>query len=100
MNMKQILSIALVAIFLSACQSQSAKNENSNFPSEVNSSSAQPTHNPAHGQPYHDCSLAVGAPLVVKEPALKSDPTKEVRLNPAHGQPGHRCDIAVGAPLT
>src|SRR5690554_4060967 len=101
MNMKQILMIAVVAIFMSACQSQSAKNENANFPSSetpLNSSSDRPTHNPAHGQPYHDCSLAVGAPLVVKEPATNSDANKEVRLNPAHGQPGHRCDIAVGAP--
>lgn len=101
--MKQILSIAVLALVMSACQSKSAKNENANFPStstEATSSAAdKPTHNPAHGQPFHDCSIAVGAPLVAKEPAAGSDGTK-ARLNPAHGQPGHRCDIAVGAPLT
>lgn len=99
--MKQILSIAVLALFMVACQSESAKNENANFPSSESTSSSteRPTRNPAHGQPFHDCSLAVGAPLVVKEPAAGED-GKEVKLNPAHGQPGHRCDIAVGAPLT
>lgn len=99
--MKQVLSIAALALFMLSCQSQSAKNENANFPSSevTNSAGDMPTHNPAHGQPFHDCSLAVGAPLVAKEPAAGSD-GKEVKLNPAHGQPGHRCDIAVGAPLT
>jgi hypothetical protein len=97
--MKHILSIFLVALFLSACQTPSAKNENSNIPAtDVSATDAEiPTHNPAHGQPYHDCSIAVGAPLVVK---TKSSTTNEVKLNPAHGQPGHRCDLAVGAPLT
>lgn len=99
--MKQILSLAVLALFMSACQSESAKNENANFPSSesTNSASDRPTHNPAHGQPFHDCSLAVGAPLVVKEAAVGAD-GKELKLNPAHGQPGHRCDIAVGSPLT
>jgi len=80
-----------------------------------------PAKNPAHGQPFHDCSIAVGAPLVNRQtivnpsapglppgqslpavppvqpvlPALRSG----VKLNPAHGKPGHRCEIAVGAPL-
>lgn len=108
--MKQILSIFVVALLISACQSPSAKNENANFPtsesSPVNSSeqsvfsAEMPTHNPAHGQPYHDCALPVGAPLVVQEPVVQPGPLKEqVKLNPEHGLPGHRCDIAVGAPL-
>lgn len=89
--MKQILSVFLVAFIMSACQS-SADNQNSNNPTSI---SEIPTHNPAHGQPHHDCSLAVGAPLV-KQPA----PANEIKVNPAHGQPGHRCDIEVGAPLS
>ena len=73
--------------------------------------------NPAHGQPGHDCSIAVGAPLnktaatatqtlsqTVSTPSITSSPavnsnTAKGKLNPAHGQPGHRCDIAVGQPL-
>lgn len=99
--MKQFLSIVLLAFFMSACNSKSAKNENSNFSSEeISSANEQPTHNPAHGQPYHQCSLAVGAPLPVKQSAVDAEGAKEVRLNPDHGLPGHRCDIAVGAPLT
>ncbi len=96
--MKHILTIFLVALFLGACQTPSAKNENSNIPAtNVDALNSEiPTHNPAHGQPYHDCSIAVGAPLVVKAESS----TNEVKVNPAHGQPGHRCDVAVGAPLT
>ncbi|MGR3810828.1 hypothetical protein [Jiulongibacter sp. NS-SX5] len=48
--------------------------------------------NPAHGQPGHDCSVAVGAPLPQAASA-------NVKINPAHGQPGHDCSVAVGAPL-
>ncbi|TKC13030.1 hypothetical protein FA048_05275 [Pedobacter polaris] len=85
--------------------------------------------NPKHGEPGHDCSIAVGAPLkagtkantapavttptvtqvVSPQPtaAVTSTPqstagtvdSKGQKLNPAHGQPNHRCDIAVGAPL-
>ncbi|RZL45985.1 MAG: hypothetical protein EOP00_16415 [Pedobacter sp.] len=82
--------------------------------------------NPAHGEPGHDCSVAVGAPLkasarantataqaqqtvqtVSPQPTATSTPqaavatvdSKGQKLNPAHGQPNHRCDIAVGAPL-
>lgn len=76
--------------------------------------------NPEHGQPGHDCAIAVGAPLNSKptQAATKaaaptinvSQPSssaavpllneKGQRLNPAHGQPGHKCEVAVGAPLT
>ena len=84
--------------------------------------------NPAHGEPGHDCSVAVGAPLKAstRTNAAKTMPpqptvqtvtppttaavtatpqpiatvdSKGQKLNPAHGQPNHRCDIAVGAPL-
>ncbi len=70
----------------------------------------RPAVNPAHGQPFHDCNIAVGAPLpAAAQPAsaapgqaVPSAPGNKpgVRLNPAHGQPGHRCEIAVGAPLS
>ena len=87
-----------MAFIASACQSIPESKENTNNPSSIADSSIAeiPTHNPAHGQPYHDCSIAVGAPLVRKQPA----PAKEITRNPEHGKPGHRCDIPVGAPLT
>ena len=78
--------------------------------------------NPAHGQPGHDCAIAVGAPLNSKgTKAVSANATPKInvtqpaatttsvvpvlnekgqRLNPAHGQPGHKCEVAVGAPLT
>jgi hypothetical protein len=67
--------------------------------------------NPAHGQPGHDCAVAVGAPLnskaspganaLVTPTALPvAAPGKTLPgTNPAHGQPGHDCAVAVGAPL-
>ncbi|WP_341227539.1 hypothetical protein [uncultured Arcticibacterium sp.] len=71
--------------------------------------------NPAHGQPGHDCAVAVGAPLPAKgaakaaAPASISAPAATTpnfglpanvgKVNPAHGQPGHDCGVAVGAPL-
>jgi len=76
--------------------------------------------NPAHGQPGHQCEIAVGAPLDSKPavpnptqiqspvsanqivPVTNASPVTQnvaAGMNPAHGQPNHRCDIAVGAPL-
>ena len=66
--------------------------------------------NPAHGQPGHDCALAVGAPLPSKAgvgtpiPAMPATApnfttSNNTKLNPAHGQPGHDCAVAVGDPL-
>ena len=73
----------------------------------------RPSINPAHGMPYHDCSIAVGAPLAgngnAAQPAMPAFtptlpnlqiPPAGIKLNPAHGKPGHRCEIAVGAPLS
>lgn len=74
--------------------------------------------NPPHGQPGHDCAIAVGAPLK-GSPAANAVPTSAPtmnfptatpspspastsggqRLNPPHGQPGHDCAVQVGAPL-
>lgn len=124
--MKKALYIGAIALMLSACQPQTNKNETVITPtpngipsaSTQNASSTQkPANNPAHGQPFHDCSIPVGAPLVAKQapaspqmsapaPVLPeatnppSAPNKEVKLNPAHGEPGHRCEVAVGAPLS
>ena len=77
-----------------------------------NQAGQRPLVNPAHGLPYHDCSIAVGAPLAEKgnvsqpvQPAFTptlpqlQSPQGGVKVNPAHGKPGHRCEIAVGAPL-
>lgn len=77
-----------------------------------------PGMNPAHGQPGHDCSIAVGAPLnsakkaapggaqpiqVQQAPQATAAPQPAAggsgKVNPAHGQPGHDCKVAVGAPL-
>lgn len=98
--MKQILSILAVALFMTACGSQTSDNENSSaaIESSIESAETIPALNPAHGQPHHDCAVSVGAPLAAKK-ANGEPAEKKVQLNPAHGQPGHRCDIAVGAPL-
>ena len=89
--------------------------------SPVASTSVKPALNPEHGQPYHRCEIAVGAPIdsapsqqqatpqaqtpsilspnVAPAPQAQSLGPKPA-LNPAHGEPHHRCDLAVGAPLT
>jgi hypothetical protein len=75
--------------------------------------------NPAHGQPGHDCAVAVGAPLGGLGAGQTAAPTRtsttqaianplggpvprfnvNSNVNPAHGQLGHDCAVAVGAPL-
>lgn len=77
--------------------------------------------NPAHGQPGHDCTIPVGAPLdgsattntqTQVQPQMSTGNTSPVRVNntgtttsatpmknPPHGQPGHDCAIPVGADL-
>lgn len=107
---------------------------NSTAPVNTSSSAVAATKssvrlNPAHGQPGHDCAIAVGAPLkgsVAKVAAPAPAPVQatapnfsvasvpaaapvqatapnfgvpNVKVNPAHGQPGHDCAVAVGAPL-
>lgn len=131
--MKRILYISCIVVALSACNSSPKQTQSvitptpaglPSAPAPVAATGEKPTHNPAHGQPYHDCALAVGAPLNAKNntpapaatgpapvtvapanaPAVTAPSVpanqKEVRLNPAHGQPGHSCAIAVGAPLS
>ncbi|HSI70825.1 MAG TPA: hypothetical protein VK941_11370 [Gillisia sp.] len=75
--------------------------------------------NPAHGQPGHDCTIPVGAPLnqasntqatqQQQQQTTTSGTSSPVRLNnstatptknPPHGQPGHDCTIPVGADLS
>ncbi|MNK17772.1 hypothetical protein D3C87_359680 [compost metagenome] len=88
--------------------------------SPVVSTSGKPALNPEHGQPYHRCEIAVGAPIdsaptqqnapqtqtpSILSPAVAPVPQAQSlgpkpALNPAHGEPHHRCDLAVGAPLT
>lgn len=89
--------------------------------SPIASTSGKPALNPEHGQPYHRCEIAVGAPIdsaptqnaapqqaapsilsptvTPTAPAPQSLGPKPA-LNPAHGEPHHRCELAVGAPLT
>lgn len=61
--------------------------------------------NPPHGEPGHDCSIAVGAPLsnvsnnVPSANTLTTPINSTAQINPPHGQPGHRCEIPVGQPL-
>ncbi|HKG07045.1 MAG TPA: hypothetical protein VKB19_11330 [Pedobacter sp.] len=132
--MKKLLSICAVVAVVTACQPAAPKNDMvitptpagvpsaSSAPAVQTAESGQkPVNNPAHGQPFHDCAIAVGAPLasapaataapavnVTNTPAsvpaaVQAQPdnsNKEVKLNPPHGQPGHSCKIAVGAPLT
>lgn len=82
---------------------------------EVSVSAPKAGLNPPHGQPGHDCAVAVGAPLDGSggqaPPANVSTSLPEIQpnlnvsaptsgnLNPPHGQPGHDCAVAVGAPL-
>ncbi len=98
------------------------------FPAEGSKSNGEPALNPEHGQPYHRCEIAVGAPLnnapqqntapqvVVPQQnpvnsTINTTPVPKFQvpanatgtkpaLNPAHGQPYHRCELAVGAPLS
>lgn len=79
--------------------------------------------NPPHGEPGHDCDIAVGAPLdgsaqgsgeiqgqevevqgqeveIQTQQGQQGTPQGvEEGLNPPHGEPGHDCEIPVGAPL-
>lgn len=92
-------------------------------PVTTNKPAERPALNPPHGQPFHRCDIAVGAPIdsqPVQNPAQQARPQQGAEmfnisppknnapaqatgpkpaLNPAHGQPHHRCDIEVGAPL-
>lgn len=134
--MRNILYFVLI-LSLAACNSKKSETaqefattpngiadlQNSSVPAPTNNASGNLLTNPEHGQPGHDCSLAVGAPLKkpttsvsdnnealnseaaqLEKPAVSNKPASEdpkvQKMNPAHGQPNHRCDIAVGAPLS
>lgn len=127
--MKRILYISCVVLALAACNSEPKQNQNVITPtpgglpsaSAVSATGERPANNPAHGQPFHDCALPVGAPLNAQAATPASVPVtnpnapvptpaaatptapanqKEAKLNPAHGLPGHDCAIPVGAPLS
>lgn len=82
-------------------------------PSQTLPSTNNVALNPPHGEPGHDCNVAVGAPLngvsnspnsplpILSNPnnSLNIPPTN-VRLNPPHGEPGHDCNVMVGQPLS
>lgn len=127
-NMKKILSICILITSIMACQPEQKNtmvitptpngvpSASAAPPANQTTSAERPDKNPPHGQPYHDCTIPVGAPLASKPAAnlpaaenavpqaIPSGPqpndNKEVKLNPPHGEPGHSCAIAVGAPLT
>jgi hypothetical protein len=85
----------------------------SSIPGSTQAAKTAAGMNPPHGQPGHDCAIAVGAPLSsapgakapsqamqVQQPAAAPVPAAASgRVNPPHGQPGHDCAVAVGAPL-
>ncbi len=131
--MKNILSVLVVITIVSAvvsCRPKKVDNKYAPAPA-INAAPANPSVlpaasssqpgtgmrpaiNPEHGQPFHDCTIAVGAPLPpVAQPASTRpaqglppaqpglpNNTPGVKLNPAHGQPGHKCELPVGAPLS
>lgn len=102
--------------------------DQNSVPAEIRNANGKPALNPAHGQPFHNCAIAVGAPLnsapqLNPAPQLVAPQQNSVNnnintnpispfpvpgkatspkpaLNPAHGQLHHRCEIAVGAPLS
>lgn len=120
--MKKLLVIFSLAFAVTACQSNANKNEATNDPTknplptniiEGKQSGQRPTHNPPHGQPFHDCNLPDGAPFPTNDasqPKATELPKPQVeaqlpaagpvKLNPAHGMPGHKCELPVGAPLS
>lgn len=102
-----MLVIGLLALVVSSCQSESGEKGNVSTSVESVPSVQRPATNPAHGQPFHDCALPVGAAFVTDEAPAQPEvqqqaapSTQEVKLNPVHGAPGHRCELPVGAPLS
>jgi hypothetical protein len=142
--LRTCLTITLVAGLLSGCANSTSENEEETTPAaptpvvqenevtipdaiqlettiptanEAQTNGSEPTValNPPHGQPGHNCDIAVGAPLdgsaskpqttaapAAAQPLVQpnfSGAASTTGLNPPHGQPGHDCDVAVGAPL-
>jgi hypothetical protein len=76
--MKKMLMIGLIAFVFASCQSESDKKENVITPTpngvpsastEATPSGQRPANNPAHGQPFHDCALPVGAAFAAQPQA-------------------------------
>ena len=115
-----ILALGLVS--MTSCkdeEKEEATSPQTEMPAS-NTSNTTAALNPAHGQPGHDCTIPVGAPLngssasnTQVQPQMTSGNTSPVRVNntnptttsgtamknPPHGQPGHDCTIPVGADL-
>lgn len=92
--MKRILYASCIVVALSACNSNPKQTQSVITPTPAGLPSAsapvaatgeKPTHNPAHGQPYHDCAIAVGAPLNAKNnaPATAAPSPAAVTTSPA-----------------
>ena len=114
--------LALGLISMTSCKDEE-KSEDTSTQTEMPASNTTNTTaalNPAHGQPGHDCTIPVGAPLDRSaanntqqvQPQMTTNNTSPVRMNntntsstgtamknPPHGQPGHDCTVPVGADL-
>ena len=116
--------LALGLVTMTSCKDEE-KDEATSPTTEMPASNTNNTTaalNPAHGQPGHDCTIPVGAPLdrsaatntqTQVQPQMSTGNTSPVRMNntntstttgtamknPPHGQPGHDCAVPVGADL-
>lgn len=129
MKKNLFLSYFLIILFVTACSTATPEFDNTlpevkpveapvsidvNNPLPQTPSADNVAINPPHGEPGHDCDIAVGAPLnrtlaPVNTPAtiiessgnpVNNFSTNGVRLNPPHGEPGHDCNVMVGQPLS
>lgn len=116
-----ILAVGLLS--MTSCKNEEKDEATTTNQTEVPASNTENTTaalNPAHGQPGHDCTIPVGAPLdgsarantqvqqqtttgntspVRVNNTNGSTSTANLTKNPPHGQPGHDCTIPVGADL-
>lgn len=98
------MSIAVFALSLGILVSCKNENKEAN-PTESNVETQENPKttaavNPEHGQPGHDCSVPVGAPLNSQSSSGEPDQVNsDTAVNPPHGEPGHDCTVPVGAPL-
>lgn len=117
--------LALGLISMTSCKDEEKNEETSPatvMPASNTNTNPTAALNPAHGQPGHDCTIPVGAPLdrsaatntqTQTQPQMTTGTNSPVRMNntatgtntgtamknPPHGQPGHDCAVPVGADL-